>query len=66
MLPLLLDSTHQCSAVPFSSEISVMGAFLFIVVLLLIGAGVAYHMGYLNPYIEQLKQQMNATKQQAT
>lgn len=39
-----------------------MGAFLFLAVAMLIVAGVAYHMGYLDPYIEQAKQQMNAKK----
>ncbi|KHN73984.1 hypothetical protein Tcan_10792 [Toxocara canis] len=34
-----------------------MGAFLFLVLALVIGAGVAYKMGYLDPYTEQIKQQ---------
>ncbi|VDM27826.1 unnamed protein product [Toxocara canis] len=34
-----------------------MGAFLFLILALVIGAGVAYKMGYLDPYIEQIKQQ---------
>jgi len=36
-----------------------MGAVLVIFVVAVVGAGVAYAMGYLDPVIEQAKQQLN-------
>lgn len=41
-----------------------MGALLVLLVLLAIVGGVAFHLGYLDPYIEQAKQKLNQPAQQ--
>ncbi|VDM43171.1 unnamed protein product [Toxocara canis] len=50
------DPSFLRRAVRFFSGTTEMGAFLFLVLALVIGAGVAYKMGYLDPYLEQIKQ----------
>uniref|UniRef100_A0A915DBK1 Uncharacterized protein n=1 Tax=Ditylenchus dipsaci TaxID=166011 RepID=A0A915DBK1_9BILA len=41
-----------------------MGAVLCLFVLSLVATGVAYHLGYLDVYIEQAKQKINQQQQQ--
>ncbi|KAI1729901.1 hypothetical protein Ddc_02569 [Ditylenchus destructor] len=60
---LVLSLLSQLLALNFKLRQETMGAAVVLLLVVAIAAGAAYHLGYLDVYVEQAKQKINEAQQ---